>query len=331
MPRCEYGESCRRRNLTHFYTDSHPENVSNDRFWQGITGVYENIMLDSVFKVHGCSPVRAFMFTYQADSEFLKKIFKSLDEEMVVDIILDGKVNDSKSLEVSLKPFCKDINVHSVKPIQYSSHHPKLFLLECEEFWYIAVSTANLVWYHWGQADHIPYTNLTWISPRLSKSDKNISSSSKTDLSKFLSVYDLKVTKTLAQKLNTIDFSHLADSVQFIHNSPVSFSWNSESFKSSFSSSTSSNKDDHILIIAVSSVQTFSQTFINKLLYTTKSSQIILQWPTEKYVENFGLEKNSVHCFTKKVSIDKLLANKQLYHFSLSNKLPHLKVYRETI
>ena len=360
MMKCEYGDLCRRKNLNHFYTDTHPEKILIDRFWQGITGVYENIMLDSVFKVHGCLPEHAYIFTYQAETEFLKKIFKSFDGEFDVDFVVDRKVNDVLELETGLKNLFKTgssskIKIHTPKSTSFSSHHPKLFLFKCKDFWYFAVSTANLVWYHWGNADHIPYTNLTWISPRFYEK-VNVSSSmeaenaSKTDLLKFLAAYDLGVTKTLSKHLVSLDFSSLESSIQFIHNSPQSFSWNSDSLKNSFKqnsentenlenseslenpenhsqSSTKIAPTEHILLSSVSSIQTISQPFIKKLLATTNTQQLMIQWPTEQFIKKIGLERNFVHCFGKKASIDKLLENKQLYHYSLSKKLPHLKVY----
>merc|ERR1712178_333898 len=52
-----------------------------------------------------------------------------------------------------------------------------------------------------------------------------------------------------------------------------------------------------------------------------------IQWPTDEHIEKFGLEAHFVHCFCKKISVEKLINNKELYHYSLSKKLPHLKVY----
>ena len=144
-PSCQYGESCYRKNLHHFYSESHPLSNLKSKFFMGITGVYENIMLDSVFKIHGTLPSHAYIFTYQAETEFLKKIFRSFNRKFDIDLVVDRKVNDVSDLET-----IENLKVHVAKSGAYSSHHPKLFVFDCGEFWYFAVSTANLVWFHWG-------------------------------------------------------------------------------------------------------------------------------------------------------------------------------------
>lgn len=177
----------------HFYQQQHDLSKRQEIFNHGLVGVYDNLELSDIFTVHKLKIATAFLFTYDIDSNFVaeelikisenpnSKLSKIKNLHIITDANLTKTEYQKMVIQQNLMTSADNVKIYTQKSCQ----HSKIFLLAGQflegpqvgkSYFYMAVSTANLVNFHWGEKTC--YSNLTWVSPLYLLSDDPVDQAS---------------------------------------------------------------------------------------------------------------------------------------------------------
>ena len=252
---------------------------------------------------------------------------------------------------------------------QKGCHHSKIFIFEGEldtcggysgkKWFYIGISTANLVSYHWSKS--APYTNLTWISPLYAMrknndltpehsndilQSENNHTSLQIRLIQYFKFYENQqinenLVNLISQIKNFKNKFQIGYKVDFLYNcNKVDMNDLVEKYISESDAAAKIDKPPNkILISTASSIQTISKAYLEKLKKIYKCDKVMVLWPDKSFVNEimdlFDMpSKDFVHLFARKDSLDLLLAENCLYKMTVNSKtstsastskLPHHK------
>ena len=304
------------------------------------------------------------IFTYDLDLKFLYTELKKLrykltgelilivDEKMVISKMCVSGKDVNYSNEQEFIDYCRllfsdlvpvdvvdkqRVHVKLVNTGRFASHHSKIFLFELcsssDQFsrFFIAISTANIVSYHWGKS--APYKNLTWVSPlyKLLPKDKVQTKRQKNKLISdqkitklqvqildYLAVYDNNCkdekSKVVLDKVRELvlrvanfknNFDVVGYEIDFVFNAPGR-DFGRQLVKINEDLKLANDPESYFLVSIASSVQKISTEYLKSLNQAFSTSNLHFQWPTKQKISQIlndhfpNWPKDQVHLFNRK-------------------------------